>query len=1111
MTTQNPPCACSAAGSVGVTAAQNKKDLDQLLDLFKRILKCHFPRVKFSRYLKKTYNSLRAFQDDIDRHPIEIKTRLNFMLHLAQKTVTLSKKTDAMAEAKVETTDECLEFLLLGYKDIDTHISSYNPNAKELLVKNGKHFQNAFASVGQQNKLKPVVSYRVILFGKTLTGKSVALTVTTWGTLMIMVHPSYTTLMLTTDLQHFFQRDTEGVQRRDVKGYVRRYTPATGFFPDPNSRLPLRGKRPYLEIFCRTRRALSAISNFFKWRKKPSQTYTIIEKNIPITLRLLQELKVAPCSVLRVSMKDVVLSRRAKYTHSDIEATCYVRPWGAGNRCPIQRSTMLPNRFPIKLLSFDIECYSPSGGFPDHPEKDDQIISICTTTECMRSGERYSSVHALYAYEHLNSQDLLLQEYHNTEAELLESFRDYFTGLHPIFAKTGITHHVDFSTHYNGHAFDWQFLLKRMLAVCSSDSRAFFLDRVSLNPTTLQEGRFSSSAFGASETLRPSLSYPNDVDLLTWVRRNKKFKSNTLNNVAKILLNNRKVDLPIKEMIACFLSKDPRKRSRVHEYCMQDTILPLDIWKSQYILEALIELCRVTHVFPYEQFTRGASFRVYSQLFIFCRSKGFVLNPPADYSHLQGFKGATVLEMQKGLHLDVVVLDFAKLYPSIIESKNLCFSTWVSNDKYLNLPGYEYFDFTTDQGHFYFVQNVPGILPEMVKALGDMRAAAKTLMRKAKADGNKAMEVIYDSRQKAIKVCSNSIYGFCGAIKAGIYPCFPVAATTTAWGRQLITRTKDSIESWYAREGAHCVYGDTDSVMFKFTKVPNTEAGYRHVHRIGDEAAKRVSEMFGKPIVLENEKTFRRVLMLTKKRYVAMSQETPTDVPKRDVKGVMEVRRDFSDFQQSIYSRVIDYVLTHTDAVGAMRILENAFEELISGKIPVPSLALTRSLRAEYKNENVPQKWVQRKMQLRNPGSAPKPGDRVSFVPIVMKRGHEATPLYKRVEDTEFVVTNNLAVDTSYYIRSFLKNMTDVFSAFGQEDQFSAMVETYTMRATQKMKGNRDITQYFKSSNQKATSEWKNKTSKESERRRAKKRRQQIKKDSEIHAKHAKTFFSQFK
>lgn len=56
------------------------------------------------------------------------------------------------------------------------------------------------------------------------------------------------------------------------------------------------------------------------------------------------------------------------------------------------------------------------------------------------------------------------------------------------------------------------------------------------------------------------------------------------------------------------------------------------------------------------------------------------------------FTGATVLEPIPGMYLDdnIAVLDFASLYPTIMISRNLCYSTFVLDDKYLGIDDVNY-------------------------------------------------------------------------------------------------------------------------------------------------------------------------------------------------------------------------------------------------------------------------------------------------------------------------------------------------------------------------------------------------------------------------------------
>lgn len=64
---------------------------------------------------------------------------------------------------------------------------------------------------------------------------------------------------------------------------------------------------------------------------------------------------------------------------------------------------------------------------------------------------------------------------------------------------------------------------------------------------------------------------------------------------------------------------------------------------------------------------------------------------PCDDAVETSFTGATVLEPKCGLYTDnIAVLDFASLYPTIMISRNLCYSTFVMDDKYKNIEGVKY-------------------------------------------------------------------------------------------------------------------------------------------------------------------------------------------------------------------------------------------------------------------------------------------------------------------------------------------------------------------------------------------------------------------------------------
>lgn len=181
------------------------------------------------------------------------------------------------------------------------------------------------------------------------------------------------------------------------------------------------------------------------------------------------------------------------------------------------------------------------------------------------------------------------------------------------------------------------------------------------------------------------------------------------------------------------------------------------------------------------------------------------------------------------------------MYPSIIRAKNMCHSTVVLDPRFDNQPGVEYDEVRwEEEGKTTvnrFVKSREGILPRVLTDLAAARKRAKKQMAEAPDVFSRSL---FDGKQKAIKVMMNSIYGATGA-STGFLPCKQIASSVTAYGREMILKTKQFVEENY---GAQVVYGDTDSVFCKF----KPEASMEAVFKVASEAADRITGIFQKPI-----------------------------------------------------------------------------------------------------------------------------------------------------------------------------------------------------------------------------------------------------------------------
>ena len=472
----------------------------------------------------------------------------------------------------------------------------------------------------------------------------------------------------------------------------------------------------------------------------------------------------------------------------DMESTCEVNLWAPNWRfiTPLDRDDFSP----LKIMSFDIECYSSTGGFPDAKRREDVVFQIGMTTGSFGSQEPLERKCLC-----LKQTDAADCESFETEKELLKAFEKYLIKTDP-----------DIITGWNIFGFDLEYLLVRATVQCGLSP---VWGRVKGAVIELVEKNLSSSALGNNELKMVPMKGRYVFDLFQDVKREHKLESYSLNNVSKHFLKDQKNDMPVKEIFSRYLEGDPTRLGEVADYCLQDTVLPHKLMVKLCQIQNQIEMAKACWVPLSFLSERGQQIKVFSQMAYKARQLNFIIPtirapkfPTAD----DGYQGATVLEAQTGAYYSpITALDFASLYPSIMCAHNLCYSTLVMNPAFDNLPGVEYEQF----GEYRFAQTdgdgkpVVSLLPTILTDLKAFRKKAKKLM--AQAEGT-PMEAVYNGQQLAYKISMNSIYGFTGASK-GMLPCVAIASTVTMRGRQMIEETKNYVEENFP--GAKVRYGDS--------------------------------------------------------------------------------------------------------------------------------------------------------------------------------------------------------------------------------------------------------------------------------------------------------------
>src|SRR6056300_1202304 len=502
----------------------------------------------------------------------------------------------------------------------------------------------------------------------------------------------------------------------------------------------------------------------------------VYESNLDPVLRLMHRTGIQSTGWIDTGDKCV----RSHLAKVDIDLWC--NEWSSLK--PVDRDDIAP----FVVGSFDIERNRSPGKFPDAEVPGDACFQIAISLCKFGTDEPYEKV--CLCYKKTEGPDVISFE---TEREMLEAFHKY---LHDK--------NIDIITGWNIFGFDLEYIYKRA-RYCGCNPNFFKLGRLNDESCQLTLKKLSSSALGDNFLKLLPMSGRFIFDMFHEVKKGYKLDSYSLNNVSKSYLGDQKIDMSPKEMFARYAEGDPIKLREVAEYCVKDTLLPHKLMKKMCILLNLLEMAKATWVPMCFLVERGQQIKVFSQLTKKAREMGFMV-PTIRYGQLpeEPYEGATVLEAQKGAYYTpITALDFEALYPSIMMAHNLCYSSYVMNEKdYGNIPGIEYETFKIGAKTYKFAQDVPSLLPAILLELKQFRKKAKKDM--AAATGY--MKEVYNGKQLAYKISMNSVYGFTGAGK-GILPCVPIASTTTFRGRAMIEETKNYVEKNFP--GAKVRYGDS--------------------------------------------------------------------------------------------------------------------------------------------------------------------------------------------------------------------------------------------------------------------------------------------------------------
>lgn len=470
------------------------------------------------------------------------------------------------------------------------------------------------------------------------------------------------------------------------------------------------------------------------------------ESNLPSLLRCFHIKKISGCSWVKID-KYKEVDKYDKISYCDIEIKT---KWTNIN--PIEKS----KNAPFIIASFDIECNSIDGQFPQARRSGDKIIQIGTTYTRLGESEPFR--------QHIVCLDKT-DKVDNCETEWYKDERDLILAWKNEILKSG----CDFLTGYNTFFFDEKYVYDRCCLHLNLQYDIIKLSKLKEFDCKFREFKLSSSALGENQLRTFSTPGVVHFDLMKEVQKTYKLSSYKLDSVSsnfirgeinnvkknkkyyilecqtvedicdndyihiehvknfvsdnignKFLItkvNREKKTLKIKSDIEIsnvsegklFWSqaKDdvgpkeifslqkgtPKDRCKVAKYCVKDCRLVGLLVNKLEIVTKSIEMANVSFVPMSYLFTRGQGIKLFSVVLKEFKEAGYLFPVIKKTDKDTKYEGAIVFDPIPDVYYEpLVTKDYASLYPSSLMHKNMSHETLVKNSDYDNLDGVKYYN-----------------------------------------------------------------------------------------------------------------------------------------------------------------------------------------------------------------------------------------------------------------------------------------------------------------------------------------------------------------------------------------------------------------------------------
>jgi len=489
------------------------------------------------------------------------------------------------------------------------------------------------------------------------------------------------------------------------------------------------------------------------------------------------------------------------------------------------------------------------------------------------------------------------------------------------------------------------------------------------------------------------------IDVWWAVKKELRPKQETLNAVSMLILGESKMDVDPKKMD----SEWENNPAKVKEYCIQDAKLSLKILAAIGTIRRGMDLATVS-LLPLDDVLNSGSSQLIDSILIRRADREKVGVPlTGKFTRTDQIEGGYVHTMAPGLYHWVCVLDFKSMYPSLIISKNICFTTLSDVGEIESPTG----------ARFLSKEKKVGLLPRILEELMTERDRIKSEMKKTT---NEKERKYLNGLQEAVKVLMNSFYG----VFASAFYRFTdkkIGSSITGFARARVT----GIIKELTDEKIPVIYSDTDSVFIQSTVndlEKSAEFGKNIAARYSIEGGQLEFEKIMEPLFSHGKK----------KRYVGR-----VVWPKKDdellVRGYEIRRSDSFDIQSRLLMELFEKILDE-DSSGAIAIVRKTVKDVLSGNVDAKDLVISRTCRGPDSYEN-PDRManVQAARKLVELGYEFIPGMKVSWIVTDSKKTPQAVEPF--ISGVEF----KGKPDYKYYAERLAQMASRITEVFGWSEK----------------------------------------------------------------------------